>query len=391
MKKDDRSSLNPFTGQEHFDIIDDDKFLKQSSEAYYSILSKYELLDDTPNGLIVRNVAIKLIAAVEDYLRKINRFDYIENYYDWDFHLVNDKTVNAFCMPGGKILMFAGILSIANTEEKLAFILGHEMAHALLDHSRTQASVESAKNTAATVGWFGSFALDLIGLGEVGNLTRAAINVADMGSDLLLVKPFGRGHELEADKLGMMIIHWAGYDIHDIPAFWEAMSGENANNFDFFSTHPSDDKRIATMKELIIEIENQKDFYSKPVLGTSDTTQNPQLETPKSNPKSVSTNINGPNKKPRYYNDVIPKHSDSIKVNKPKIHNRDVIPKQHNTQRVKRSYVKKHCPNCDAVVGENDIFCMNCGYRLAKRFCSNCGTPITDDLDVFCFNCGKKL
>lgn len=82
------------------------------------------------------------------------------------------------------------------------------------------------------------------------------------------MNPWGRDQELEADKLGMMIIHWAGYDISHIPAFWQAMAGGNPNSHDFFSTHPSDSKRIAVMNELIHEIENQKDFYSSPVLDT---------------------------------------------------------------------------------------------------------------------------
>ena len=126
-------------------------------------------------------------------------------------------------MPGGKIVMFSGILSIANTEERVAFILGHEMAHALLDHSRTRASIESAKNTIATASYFGSFLLDIFGMGAIGDITRASINAANIGSDFLFVKPFGRDQELEADRLGMLIIHWAGYDINAIPAFWENM------------------------------------------------------------------------------------------------------------------------------------------------------------------------
>ena len=397
LKKDDRSALNPFTGKQHFDIIDDDNFLKQSYDIYYNTLNKYELLDDTPQGILVKEVAVKLIGAVEDYLRKIDRFDYIENYYDWDFHLVNDKTVNAFCMPGGKILMFSGILTIANSPERVAFILGHEIAHALLDHSRTQASVENAKNAAATVGWFGSFALDLIGLGEVGNLTRAAINIADVGSELFLVKPFGRSHELEADKLGMMIIHWAGYDIISIPSFWESMSRNNANNFDFFSTHPSDDKRIENMKNLLIEIENQKDFYSIPVLSEISITNNPaQLKSPKItevsvnniNSKTSSTNLNYHKTK----NPIIEhKNNSSKKRVKRRIkYKNDVNNHKPVNKKVRRDYIE-YCPECGEIIGSGDIFCINCGHKLSKRFCQNCGVEIVDRTDNFCFNCGSKL
>lgn len=337
MAKDDRSDINPFTGKSHFDIVNDDKFLQESYNEYYAMVSQAQLLDDTPNGQIVRNVAIRLIQAVEDYLAKIGRSDYTEDYYEWDFHLIADDTVNAFCMPGGKIVMFSGILSVANTEEKVAFILGHEMAHALLDHARTRVSAQNAQNTITSAAWIGSFALDLVGLGGIGNLTRAATNIASVGSQYFLLNPWGRDQELEADKLGMMIIHWAGYDISSIPAFWQAMAGGNPNSHDFFSTHPSDSKRIAVMNELISEIENQKDFYSQPILGD------------------------------------VPKPKEEFKSSH--MENEDV----------------KYCQNCGAKVEGDSKFCTNCGAKFDEEpSCPNCGAPISID-DKFCTNCGNKL
>lgn len=283
--------------------------MEDSYRQYYQMVQQAQLLDDTPNGQIVRNVAVRLIKAVEGYLAKIGRMDYIEDYYDWDFHLVADNTVNAFCMPGGKIIMFSGILSIANTEEKVAFILGHEMAHALLDHSRTRASVESAKNTIASASYFGSFILDVFGMGAIGDITRASINAAHIGSDFLFVNPFGRGHELEADRLGMLIIHWAGYDINGIPEFWEGMSQQGGNDFEFFSTHPSDEKRIANMKALIAEINSEKDFYSAPVIGDSKVAEN-------------------------------------------------AVSYQNTNQS------KGQCKSCGAEIAQGDNFCTNCGQKV---------------------------
>ena len=337
MAKDDRSNINPFTGKSHFDIVNDDKFLEESYNEYYGMISQAQLLDDTPNGQIVRNVAIRLIQAVENYLAQIGRSDYTEDYYEWDFHLVADDTVNAFCMPGGKIVMFSGILSVADTEEKVAFILGHEMAHALLDHSRTRISAQNAQNAITSAAWFGSFALDLVGLGEIGGLARAATNVASIGSQFLLMNPWGRDQELEADKLGMMIIHWAGYDIDSIPAFWQSMAGGNPNDHDFFSTHPSDSKRIASMRELIVEIENQKDFYSAPVLN--------EVPMPKEEFKS----------------------SDLIEDN------------------------VKYCQSCGARMEADAKFCTDCGAKFdGELTCPKCGFPISAE-DKFCTNCGNKL
>lgn len=336
MAKDDRSAINPFTGKKHFDMVNDDKFLQDSYNEYYGMINQAQLLDNTQNGQIVRNVAVNLINAVNEYLAKIGRLDYVEDYYDWDFHLVADDTVNAFCMPGGKIVMFSGILSVANTEEKVAFILGHEMAHALLDHSRTRISAQNAQNAVASAAWVGSIAMDLVGLGGLGSLTRAATNVATIGSQFLLMNPWGRDQELEADRLGMMIIHWAGYDISHIPAFWQAMSAQNSNEHDFFSTHPADSKRIANMNELIYEIENQVDFYSSPVLG----------ETPK-----------------------------------PKEEFRDA----HLSGNV------KYCQNCGAANQSDSVFCTACGAKLEGELkCPKCGADIGSG-DVFCTNCGYKL
>ena len=112
MAKDDRSGVNPFTGKKHFDIVNDDKFLQQSYNEYYAMINQSQLLDNTPTGQAVIKVALNLINAVQDYLSKIGRLDYVENYYNWDVHLVANDVVNAFCMPGGKIVMFSGSFSI---------------------------------------------------------------------------------------------------------------------------------------------------------------------------------------------------------------------------------------------------------------------------------------
>ena len=279
MAKDQRSSLNPFTGKSHFDIVNDDKFLEDSYRQYYSMVQKAQVLDNAPDGQIVRAVAVRLIKAVEEYLTKIDRIDYIRDYYDWDVHLLADQTVNAFCMPGGKIVMFSGILSIANTE---------------------------------TASYFGSFLLDIFGMGAIGDITRASINAANIGSDFLFVKPFGRDQELEADRLGMLIIHWAGYDINAIPAFWESMSQKGGNNFEFFSTHPSDEKRIANMKALIAEINSQKDFTTGPVIGDAKPV----------NEYAKNSNQNNP------------------------------APKANA------------CPSCGAEIAADDNFCTSCGQKI---------------------------
>lgn len=258
-------NVNPFTGKKHHNRVNDDKFLKEASQEYYQLINQSQLLDDTEQGQLMTNVSQKLISTVENYLKSINREDFTQNYYGWDFHLIAKDIVNAICIPGGKIVAFSGLFSVINTEEELAFILGHEMAHSLLDHSRTLASAQKSKNRLKTGAKLGSVALSIAGYGEAASLTNAATNIADVGSHYFLMKPWGRDQELEADKLGMMIIHMAGYDVSNVPSFWERMSG-GAHKHDFFSTHPTDKKRIKQMNNLVPKIVDCNDFTSKPIM-----------------------------------------------------------------------------------------------------------------------------
>lgn len=316
MSKDDRSSLNPFTGKEHLDKVNDDEFLNECYNQYYNEVNQYELLDNTPDGQAVFKIVSNLVHTVEDYLNQIGRIDYVAGYYDWEVHLVNSNIANACCYPGGKIIVYAGILSYIEYIEELAFILSHEISHALLDHSRTAASAQQTKNAVSQATWLGSIALDLLGMGGAAELTRAAVNIADISSHYFLTKPWGRDQELEADKLGLIIGHLAGYDMSVVPQFWQKFSQENNNEHDFFSTHPSDDKRIAVMRESLMETIQQQNFLSGPLLP----------ETPKAKSQYKTENI-------------------------------------EKEVRQKES-VYKMCPNCGGQTKANSNFCMHCGYQF---------------------------
>ena len=349
MNKDDRSGLNPFTGKSHLDLVNDDKFLEQVYVEYNKILNNSQLMDGSEAGELVKTVSDKLISAVESYLKSINRYDYVENYYDWEFHLIQERSVNAFCMPGGKIVVFSGLFGVVSSEEELAFIIGHEMAHALLDHGRTKASVNMAKAGLTTAARLGSLALILTGNYEEGNLLGATTDIADVGSHYLLVQPFGRGHELEADRLGMMLIYWAGYNIEDIPGFWDNMAEGNPNNFDFFSTHPSDSKRIENMRKLINEIKNEENNYTIPELNTEG---------------FIRCESCG---------ELIENDSQFCPFCGVQL------------------YGKMKCESCGELIDNNSKFCTSCGVPVNYELkCMNCGANINEK-DNFCEICGYKL
>lgn len=400
MSKDERSSVNPFTGKSHLDLLDDDKFLKDCYNEYYKMIEEWEILDNTDNGKLVSEISYNLIKAVEEYLAKIGRSDYTKDYYDWEFHLVANDTVNAFCMPGGKIVMFSGMLPIAQDANNIAFILGHEMAHALLDHSRTRISAQNTKDTLANVARIGSIGLSLFGLGELGAITRVATEVADVGSEFFLMKPFGRQHELEADKLGMMIVHWAGYDISNIPEFWQRVSAQGANNFDFFSTHPSDDKRIAAMRELIIEIENGKDVINTPVLSDGSSTTPIKVDNTSNNSQTFTQD--SPKNHEVYNNspDIIASETETINqksVSKCPKCGFDIYPEDkfciNCGEKIKKEENENNlkCPTCGGIVKKEDKFCFNCGAKLNFQMnCPSCGKPVKAS-DKFCGNCGSKI
>lgn len=159
----------------------------------------------------------------------------------------------------------------------------------------------------------------------------------------------------------MLIIHWAGYDISGVPAFWQKMSSQNANNFDFFSTHPADDKRIAVMRSLVSEIEGGID-YTKPVLAETPNPNNaPKIEPM---PMKVCKNCGHEEKEDAVF----------------------------CTNCGAKFQSSMFCPNCGTQINEGDAFCTSCGFKLISNElkCSNCGQVVNDG-DVFCTNCGNKL
>ena len=169
--------------------------------------------------------------------------------YDWEFNLVESKDVNAWCMPGGKVVFYTGILPYTRNEDGVAVVMGHEIAHAVAAHGNERMSHMLAVQ-------FGGLALSVALAqrpGETQGLWMAAFG---LGAQVGLLLPFSRLHEYEADRLGLTFMAMAGYDPREGVKFWERMAQKQGGKKppEFMSTHPSDEKRIANIKQLIPEV-----------------------------------------------------------------------------------------------------------------------------------------
>ena len=186
-----------------------------------------------------------MVAALESYTKSQGMNDAL-NGLSWEFQLVESAEVNAFCLPNGKIVFYEGILKYADTPDYIAVVMGHEMAHAIAKHGNERMSQEAAMSIA------GGVASEMIGA-KKGATAQNLFNIGfGLGSQAGVLLPYSRKHEYEADKIGMYIMDIAGYDINAAPAFWEKMlDGSTGSQNDFLSTHPSDSKRIAALKEAI--------------------------------------------------------------------------------------------------------------------------------------------
>lgn len=231
-------------------LVSNSEVLASSLTQYQTYMSKATPIRGTQAAAMVERVGKKIAAATESYLRQNGMESELKN-YNWEFNLVKDDNANAFCMPGGKIVVYEGLLKYVKTDDDLAVVMGHEVAHAVAKHSNERMSQQMLAQ-------YGGTALGLA-LGGSSQATQAiASQVYGLGAQYGVMLPFSRKHEKEADYMGLVLMSIAGYNPQASTQFWQRMSqgGSNATP-EFMSTHPSDATRISALQKALPEVEEK--------------------------------------------------------------------------------------------------------------------------------------
>lgn len=267
----------PITGRKQNLLVSDEQVLSLSNQEYSNFMKSAKVSTNTANTAMVKRVGQNLATAVQNYLVNNGLQSEIKN-FSWEFNLVQNKEANAFCMPGGKIVVYEGLLPYTQNEASLAIVLGHEIAHAVAKHSAEQMS-KQIKNQYGTQILGGV----LQAAGVSSTTTQLAQILAQKGLQFRSLK-YSRDNETEADRMGLIFAAMAGYDPNVAVAFWQRMSqGSSSNQNDMFSDHPSDAKRIAAIKAEMPEALK----YYKPATKVSSTSKT--SSTKKTTTKKAST------------------------------------------------------------------------------------------------------
>lgn len=236
---------NPFTGKNTMALVPNSEILPSAFAQYNQFLSENKVVSGTPEAKKVETVGSKIKVAAERWLNANGYEGYLKD-YQWEYKLVDNKEVNAWCMPGGKIVVYTGILPITKDDTGLATVMGHEVSHALANHGQQRMS-------AGVLQQLGAVGVAAATGGKSQETQQIAMQAYGVGSTALGVLPFSRAHESEADKIGLTLMAIAGYNPEKAVEFWERMSQKSGGQAppEFMSTHPSDATRIAQIKELI--------------------------------------------------------------------------------------------------------------------------------------------
>ena len=229
----------PITGRQQSLMVSDGEVLSLSTQQYQEFMKTAKLSTNATNTAMVKRVGEKLATAVTNYLRSAGLSEDLQ-YYNWQFNLVQNNQVNAWCMPGGLICVYEGLLPVTQNEASLAIVLGHEIAHAVARHSAEQMSTQMKQQYGLQIG---TAIAGAVGVGATAqSIGQWALSQQFNFKNL----KYSRSHESEADHLGLIFAAMAGYDPQVAVSFWQRMAAQNGNSQqnDLYSDHPSDATRI---------------------------------------------------------------------------------------------------------------------------------------------------
>lgn len=235
-------STVPKTGRSQLELVPDGQMVSLGQSSYQQFLSQNKLSTDAEKTAMVKRVSQKIASAVEQYLTQENRLKNIEG-FNWEFNLIESKEVNAWCMPGGKIVVYTGILPITQDETGLAVVLGHEIAHAVAHHGNERMSQ-------GLIAQLGGTALQVALARKPQQTQQLYMTVFGAAANVGYLLPYSRLQESEADYLGLIFMAMAGYDPQAAVPFWERMAAQGGSKPpEFMSTHPSDETRAKNLQK----------------------------------------------------------------------------------------------------------------------------------------------
>ena len=237
----------PVTERRGLRLVPDSELTAMSFQEYTKVLKNSKLSTDVAKVALVRRVGQRIAAASEELLEETGRGSDIRN-YKWEFNLIeDDKTVNAWCMPGGKVAVYTGLLPIAQDENGLAVVMGHEVAHAIAKHGNERMSQ-------GLLAQFGAIGLSLALARSPGVTSDIFMQAYGVGAQVGFLLPYSRLHESEADRIGLVLMAKAGYDPRSAIGLWQRMNARGgARPPEFLSTHPAPESRIRDIESLIPE------------------------------------------------------------------------------------------------------------------------------------------
>ena len=237
-------STAPITDRKQLKLIPESKLNAQAAQIFEKVKEKEEMSKDTKTLSQIKEIGKKMEDSIGEYFYQQKLDDPTVN-FDWEYILIENKKIrNAWCMPGGKIAVYTGILDVTKNENGLAAVMGHEIAHAVAKHSIERASRGMILNTSTQI-------IDIFSGGKISQVNRATGGAVGLLQQIGIMNPFNRKQESEADYLGLIFSSLSGYDVRETPKIWERMQEFNKGKEppEFMSTHPSSSNRIIKLNE----------------------------------------------------------------------------------------------------------------------------------------------